>query len=569
MVAQLETPRALESLVEAPRPRIAESPALWFVAFVAIALAAGAAWILRGAPYPPGGVGGDEAFRVLSVGRDAGSWFPSDFAYRGLPVFYPPLYFYALGRLSALTGLAPYESLKVGTIVIGFLVPIVAFGLWRRLSGDVAVALAIAVAGLAVHEWYEPYAWIATVVFIPWWFRYVVHSDDRTEIDGRRVVVGSLLGGAILMTYYYPFFIGGVHLAAVVIVGLVSKMRGRASSVRVTRESWCVLAGVVAVSAVYWGPLGWRAVTSGSFTSLQNRYFGPSMVAISLPFLHATIEGLVMAFGLAALVVLARRDRLAMGLLTLLAAAYAWWIFGQVAVLADSPVSAFRTYLLVETILLAGTGLGAVAALRALRTDSLRRVGVTLGVVLAVLFVVSSLAAMPYVEEQRDQQVPSALLERFDRATAGRSTEVVLASASPLVGFRSPYLFNVWNAHYSNPTSEFAARSRFLARLASEQDPHVFAAAVVANRYDRIGVVLLAVDGKDLTYDDFRDNFPHGTKARRVTFDRAQFTSRWFEGSIAADYAIFTTHGDPLRSLDSRQRTELRQHFPGDLAIDA
>jgi hypothetical protein len=130
------------------------------------------------------------------------------------------------------------------------------------------------------------------------------------------------------------------------------------------------------------------------------------------------------------------------------------------------------------------------------------------------------------------------------------------------------FLFNVWNAHYSNPTAEFAARSRFLRRLAAEGDPAVVAAALRHNRYDPVDVVLLDRKGDTLTYVDYQDNFPRGTRMRTLTFSPAQFDERWFMRSVVGHRAVFVARTrDPLGVLDGAQRRELQRRFAGDLSI--
>ena len=151
---------------------------------------------------------------------------------------------------------------------------------------------------------------------------------------------------------------------------------------------------------------------------------------------------------------------------------------------------------------------------------------------------------------------------------AGRVDGAVVLTADPaLIEFRPVYLFNVWNAHYSNPTADFSARSRFLRRLMRERDPAVVAAALHVNRYDRVDAVVLDARNGSLTYTDYQDNFPRGTRARTLHFTRAQFDRRWFEPTVTPARAMFVARPvDPVGSLDASQLTELRRHFPGDLA---
>jgi galactan 5-O-arabinofuranosyltransferase len=581
VVAQLE--RAPTAPRTAPRTRAvtAASLAPWVVLAAAVLVAGGAAWVLRSSPFPPGGLTGDQGFRTAAIARDAAHLFPVDFAYRGLVVFYPPAFFVVLGRLVAVTGMPAYEALKLGIIAVAFLVPVVGYRLWRRLTGDAVTAAAVAVASVAFAGWFEPYAWIAAAAFVPWWLTFVVrigvvHPGVPCRDGGRRrVVVGSLIGALILSTYYYFFFIGAVQLVALLGATWIGRRRNRGLPLRVTRESWMVLAGTAVVSAPYWAPLVFTMATAGAVESLQNRYFNAGMIAFPVPFLDRSVPGAVMLFGLVALLTGCRRSALMLGLTTLLGAAYAWFVLGYAAVLADSPVLAARTVVLIDVVLLAGAGVGAVHVARAVTASGRwardRPRWALPASVLAVGLVVltaSSLGAIPSLGEQRAAREPRALLRDFDRALGDHARGlVVLTDASSLISFRPVYLFNVWNAHYSNPAAEFSARSRFLTRLASEDDPAVVATALRHNRYDRVGAIVLDAAGSSLVYTDYQDNFPRGTRARTLHFTRAQFDRRWFEPTVTRARAVFVARSvDPARSLDGSQLAELRRHFAGDLA---
>ena len=104
-----------------------------------------------------------------------------------------------------------------------------------------------------------------------------------------------------------------------------------------------------------------------------------------------------------------------------------------------------------------------------------------------------------------------ALLARYDAVTAGGSVDgAVLTTDSELLATRAVAVFNVWNAHYANPFSEFAERSRF---VSGPPPPAVLAAALRHNRYDRIGAVVLDVRRRHLEYTDARMPSPaaHGS----------------------------------------------------------
>ena len=178
------------------------------VALVGAFLATGAALVLSGSDFPPLGVALDQGFRAASVTKYAHTVDLVDFAYRDLPAFYPPLFFWVLGRAAAWLGVEPYEALKTGVLLSALVAPIVSFALWRRVTRDVMVALAVAVGALAFQDWYEPYAWLAVVAFVPWWLRFVLQVGAPAPARPATIVGASLVGAAILCTYHYFFFVG-------------------------------------------------------------------------------------------------------------------------------------------------------------------------------------------------------------------------------------------------------------------------------------------------------------------------------------------------------------------------
>ena len=163
------------------------------------------------------------------------------------------------------------------------------------------------------------------------------------------------------------------------------------------------------------------------------------------------------------------------------------------------PLLTGKTVPVIEYTLVVGAAAGAVMIGRQIAANATvrRRVGTTglvlvLGggaVVVALALGQDAITAIPYVKEQREAVRPTKLLAQFARATHGRYDDtVVLTDVEQLPELLPVFVFNVWNAHYANPASEFDDRARFLERLSSEDDPAVFAAALARNRYDTRGV---------------------------------------------------------------------------------
>jgi hypothetical protein len=284
-------------------------------------------------------------------------------------------------------------------------------------------------------------------------------------------------------------------------------------------------------------------------------------------------------FGLGYLVLSARRSPASVGLLALLTAAYAWIALGYVGILVDVPLLTGKAVPVIQYTLVVGAAAGAVMVGRQIASSAevRRRIGTT-GLVLALgggaVVVVTALGqdaitAIPFVKEQREAVRPTKLLAQFTRATRGQADDsVVLTDVEQLPELLPVFVFNVWNAHYANPASEFDERARFLQRLSTEDDPAVFAAALARNRFDDVDSIAFRTgNGDTFAYRFFDDAFPRGVSERVFRFESGQFDDAWFRRIDGSELTVFIPRpGNPSRQLDADQRRELRTHFAGDLS---
>ena len=144
---------------------------------------------------------------------------------------------------------------------------------------------------------------------------------------------------------------------------------------------------------------------------------------------------------------------------------------------------------------------------------------------------------------------------------------MVLTDVEQLPELLPVFVFNVWNAHYANPASEFDDRARFLERLSNEDDPEVFAAALARNRYDHVAsIAFRTTDGDDVLVHVLGRRLPRGVVQRDFHFTSEQFDDARFRRVDGSELTVFIPRaGDPAHDLDRAQRRELHVHFPGDL----
>ena len=488
---------------------------------------------VAGTPFAPGGLASDQSFRTAAVTRFADSWQLSDYTMKGLPTYYPPAYFWVLGRAASLLGADPWRLLKVGAVLTALLAPVLTFLLWRRLVPD-RVASLLALAALVVHNAYEPYAWLVLVAIVPWWLE-VAYGLRRDGLKPAHPLFLGAIGALLILTYWYFFALlvlaWAVHLAFQRASGRVEKGS--------LRRALVVLAIAGAASAVYWVPLVASVLRADHPQFLVNRWFNAGHGALPLPMLEATLVGAVSLLGLVYLVWAARSDALARGLLTFLIAGYLWYLIGGLAAVHDHPLLSFRGKPLTSMVLVIG-GILALVRLAELLPARWHR-GDTARVLAAVCFVAGAFVAQTFVTEVRGSELtataretsppdvalpaPSAeeLQQLVERGVGDHPT--LLSVRVDILALYPNYSFIPWNAHYSHPAAEFARRAAFLEELSQQTDPSQFAAMVADNEYGRIDAFVLSVDGPadEFVFEYLADAYPKGTLPTEVRFAASLF----------------------------------------------
>lgn len=499
---------------------------------------------LAGTPFGPGGLGGDQTFRTAAVTRFADSWHNADFTAKGLPSFYPPAYFWVLGRFAALFGVEPWRMLKVGAIVVALAVPMVAFVLWRRVVPEPSAAL-VSVVAIVVENLYEPYSWLVIVAFVPWWLE-VVHGVRRAgHPPGNPGLLGAI-GALMIVTYWYFFVVGAVAFA----IKLVVDRRDGCLDVRELRRTGRVVGIAAALSTVYWGPIMVSVARADHPESLGNRWFSSSHPELPLPMLAASATGIVCLVGVVYLAWRYRSDLVARGLTMLLGATYGWYLIGAVAADADHPLLSFRAKPLIPMLLvIAGViGLVQLAEFSGDRFGhgELLRVGAAVGIMLGVYAAqgfIDDVRGSSYIEAARNAARPdvsppdpsAAELQHIIESRVGRHA-VLVSDRVDVLALYPNHAFVVWDAHYAHPASEFGQRIEFLTQLSRSDDPSAFRALIEHNPYDMIDALVLDADGADLVFTYGADAFPAGTHSSEIRYPKTLFAD--FEQIPVGDHIL-------------------------------
>lgn len=530
----------------APRSRAAAATAI-----LGLFLAGTVLLTLKPTPYALNGVSVDQGYYTTFITRFAASGWPQDSFYKGLPPFYPPLFFYLLGRAAAWFNLPAYSLMKWGLVAVAAFAPLLIERLWRPLVGRPG-AVAVASGTIFFQIWDKPAEWLSLVLFVPWWLLFVVDAAGHAPRAGARrrgwLLGGGLLGALLFTIYYYWFFVGAVGLGTCAALAWAVRRTGSAPPPAPLRQSLAMLATTALLSLPYWGPYLASMAATGGWTPLQNRWLSEGKIPLPFPFFDDSLEGLFLAAGLGFLLVSYRSNRVAFHLLSLLLAVYGWTMLGYAGILTDRPLLTFRAFPMIDLLLATATLLALAGAWQEGWHRRLRLPDATPVAALALLLLLyfgqerlHQLAHDEYVTRAIETAPPTALLDDFQRLTGqGRRDLVVLTDQKEIGIYLPVYNFLAWSAHYSHPAGRFYDRVDFLTRLGEISSPALIAAALRQNRYSPIDHLFLRAEGSAYTFTYTDDNFPNRTIERTIRLSQPHLAAPHFSTHPLGDATLLT-----------------------------
>ncbi len=515
------------------------------------------------------GLYADSSFRTQMATRYAETPALVDYGYRDLPAYYPPALGWLQGRLAAVTDLAGWEAVKPVQLVVGVLVPLAAYLLWRPVVGALPAS---AVAGLVTIWAAQPHKadeWLVLSCLLPWWLLAV---RDLRAPGVRRwpswrlgVVLGLLL---FVHTYWFlPF--GVATLLALAYDAVRTRLRPGLEPRLPLRRALAIGAVGLAVSAVSWVPAVLARLRLPS-DDLQMRYSYLGGNGVPLPSLvePSEVAGLV---GLAWLGWAAwhrlrghdlgdRTGSVAGALGLALAGCLVTLGLGALAERADVGFLAFKTRDAVITVLLVAGVLGVADWLR--RWTRRRQAGRSAGASwvarlapvvlagaaaataayhLADVFVTGRQALVAQTTRYPDGSVPigdpaqepyigTLFVDPGDppvvevraawralRPDVPLSDAVLVTSQVDLLATTPVHGFMAYKSIYSHPNGRFEDRVALLEDVAA-CPTSACAAGLLRDGQDPADGLVLQRDGDSLVLPFMVDDFPDRTRRAEVAF---------------------------------------------------
>jgi galactan 5-O-arabinofuranosyltransferase len=485
--------------------------------------------LFNGTPFGFNAIWGDQMYRTTMILKFMAFTIPSDMYLKNLPPFYPPLYFWLLARYAELFSLEAWQMIKTGSALVFALGPFMLYWLWRKSATRLQAIIATVATFIVfqTHIQAAPHEFLSHALFVPWWAHYVFGAGKHRP-GKRRWIVGGLIGGAIFMTYYYPFFVAAIALAGGSLYVLSARQR-RQQHGKQLKSAWKVIAASAVVSAPYWLPLLISMLFYGVSPG-QNRWFHSGYAHLHLPFTEVSLAGLLSLIGLV-WIVRGRRRPVCRAILPFVAAMPVYLILGDLLGNLDMPVLHLKVKDIGAITLVSAAGLGAGTLMHILSRRGRWRLVLPLVLIAVSLPFFDKQSRVVFqrpVEVARRGRVPDRLVKLGHEPD--KRGAVFLTADHTLPVYMPGYLFIPISEHVSHPAGRFAERVQFLKHLQYVEHPIVFAAALRYNLYSPVDFILPRWEG-----DRWNIRFSVSDYPRRFAAADLYFPAR-----VLRDSSLFT-----------------------------
>ena len=469
--------------------------------------------ILDGTPFSSNAYWGDQKFRQAMILKFMTLSWSTDFYYKDLPPFYPPLLYWCFAAATKVASLPAFAALKLGGMGIYLLGPALSFLLWRQMVRPLQAWMIVLFTFLTCsfptpYMLSAPHAFVAIVIFIPWWLHYV-EGVGLFRPSLKDYLIGSVLGAIIATVYYFPFFV----VATVLVLRLLwfnyrDHFRWRRALV--------VLSGSFVLSSWFWLPVLLSALEFG-FDGAQGRWHHSDSTGVRLLYMGVSYKGILSLAGILFLLTRLKKP-LHRSFLILVGTIIPLIAIGSVLGALDHPINLIKAR---ETVwVMVGPAIGLMIAhfIRRWHGTKLKWVAPVLAAVAVVVFVhqFDGYIKSKLVRTARTASIPTWGTDSTEMEA--RAGSVFWTGHEEIASFYPVYYFIVPNQHYSHPAGRMKARYDLLGILEHLHDPRIVNLALRTNRYDRVDYTLPRRSDSGYEFSGGLNNYPDKWDSRVFHF---------------------------------------------------
>lgn len=476
------------------------------------------------------GLTGDEITIAAMYEMFAHGSFFSDFAYAGLPPFYPPLWFQIFGVIGRFLNFNGVQIAKLASFSTISLFPIIVYvtqrWYWKYTAtsedghnaGTIASML-VPLLMFVVVDWdaiiTKPYELVSATLVILWTV-FLVRDIHTQKFDWKKITIYGITGGILFLLFYFWFFLAAIGIA------LFNLMWKQKTTLRMYGQFILIALLIIVLGSWYWLPLARSYMTFGA----ENWQLGFFVIDWISTYGLATLlswRGLIFLCGLTSLIIW-RHHIYIRSLLSLFFASYMWQIMGMMTILTvASPLQESKGFMFFNQMIIVFAVSYSVERMWKWASKRYDQVHWQRSVALLGLFILSTQLIFGifvdnekvYAVRERSKEVPPYTRELID---ALDSKDVyhrhVLSSGIPtLHAFLPLNVVLYFNQHNSHPAALFSQRVAWLKDVAIQHTPEQFFEKLDKAPFGPVDLFVFEKDGESgfPIYLNI-DNFPYGIK---------------------------------------------------------
>ncbi len=489
-------------------------------------------WVLvDGLPLLLWGLKADEVTIAAMYMRFAHN-LGADFAYAGLPPFYPGLFFQLFGIIGGWFGWNGVKLAKVATALSLVTIPSALYWVqaryWRHRAavpgpGPLAWFLSAILLGGVFLDWdaliTKPYEAVAGLGVILWTTYLVL--DVTTQVWPRwQTVRYALSGGLLFLVFYFWFFLAAIGIG-------LHNVFGPAVPGKFYRRYLGVGLGVLLVGAWYWWPLAWSYHRFGSENWQLGFLHLPWLSTYGLQ-LEFNIRSLLMLVGVLTLL-LGRRQPYLKILASLWLSGYIWQLMGLTTITVwAAPLQESKGFdFFGNLVLLLAASYGLERMWYWLKTQW-PQISNQAAALLVLVFLAPNILSGRFVDQPNIQATRmvgrepdkgvAALAEWFKQVDPDGQQLTLLPGVPQLPAMVPVNQFLYYNQHNSHPAARWSERALLLEQMAAATSSVALTQLADSNYFGAIKRVVCyntATTTCPLYY--YVDNFPNGGADRVIT----------------------------------------------------
>lgn len=487
---------------------------------------------------------GDEITLAAMYNTFAHVSLGADFAYHGLPAFYPPAFFWIFGLIGYLLNLNGVVILKLAACCFFLVFPLATYYLGKivvkninfgeKTPGKLFIFLVPLLVMTILDKdllFSKPYEVITGVATIFWCLiLYLTIAADKFKL--KQLIIHGVVAGLIFMTYYLWLVFAAM---ALIILGLVEQRR------TIVKYFWLLfqtmlIALIVALPFLF--PLLSTYAKLG-MENWQTAFFTPEGLKLWLPMFELnSFNALILLFGLVTLIYY-RHRAFVKQLLYLLLIAFIWWGIGlALLIIFKKPFQEFRGFYIWSPVILVMAAAYGFERLSLYFKISDHKKYYPVLVIIGILyfasqsifgFFVDNLKAQAYRQEAKKINQPLSHLVAYLKTDIGVSSKLTLQTVPQVLAFVPINHLLYFNQNNGHPASIFSKRYQYVQDLAKTKTSEELYAKIKACPYGQLERFIFFKDSENYYLYFHLNKIIDGITEQDVIFKQSLFDSNHFQ----------------------------------------